>query len=84
MRKYWLERSMKTILKMKILRYKEIFEKLDSDKDGYISCKHIKLSDIDSVTLERLTPVLEKLQLSKDRMDFKAFCLSLDEVMKEN
>lgn len=80
-RSYWIEKSMKSILKIKLMRYKEIFDKLDSDKDGMISAKHIKLSDLEASSLEKLTPLLENLQISKKTMDFKEFCLSIDKLI---
>lgn len=77
-KKQWLERSMKSVLKMKIDKYKEIFDLLDSDKDGYISFKNIKLSEVNSEILEALTPLFEELQKKSNYIDFKEFCIKAD------
>jgi len=55
---------MQSVLKMKIEKYKEIFDLLDSDKDGFISSRNIKLSNLDVDMLKTLTPMLEELQKS--------------------
>ena len=67
-----------TVLKMKIVKYKEIFNMLDSDRDGYISTKSIRLSVLGQDLLEALTPILEDLQKNKARMNFKQFCIKAD------
>jgi hypothetical protein len=77
-KKLWMETSMKSILKMKIDNYKELFDKLDSDNDGFISSKKIRLSDLDSNMLKNLAPLLEDLQTKYTQMDFKQFCLEAD------
>jgi hypothetical protein len=80
-KKLFLERSMKSILKMKIEKYKEIFDDLDSDKDGFISTRHIRLSTLDSEMLTLLTPLLEDLQRIDSPMNFKTFCLKADSLI---
>jgi hypothetical protein len=77
-KKLFLERSMKSILKMKIEKYKEIFDLLDSDKDGYISSRNIRLSSLDSDMLFALTPLLEEIQKKSLTLSFKDFCLKAD------
>lgn len=77
-KKAWIERSTLSILKMKMGKYKEIFNLMDSDKDGLISAKFIKLSDLDSELLKTLTPILEELQKENKIMDLKEFCLKAD------
>lgn len=77
-KKLFLERSMKSILKMKIEKYKEIFDLLDSDKDGYISSRNIRLSSLDSEMLFALTPLLEEIQKKSLTLSFKDFCLKAD------
>lgn len=77
-KKMFLERSMEIILKMKYEKYKEIFNCLDSDNDGLISSRNIKLSQLDHEVLEALTPLLDELQASKESMTFKDFCLKAD------
>ena len=77
----WMERSMKSILKMKIERYKEIFDSLDSDKDGFISSRQIRSSALDSEMLTTMTPLLEDLQKKGNKMNFKEFCLAVDKFL---
>ncbi len=80
-KKFWLEKSMKSVLKMKIEKYKEIFDMLDSDKDGFISCRQIRLSALDSDMLTIMTPLLEDLQKKGNKMNFKEFCLAVDKFL---
>lgn len=80
-KKHWLEKSMKSVLKMKIEKYKQIFDLLDSDKDGFISFKSIKLSEVNSEVLEALTPLFDELQKKGNYIDFKEFCIKADEML---
>lgn len=80
-KKHWLEKSMKSVLKMKIEKYKQIFDLLDSDKDGYISFKNIKLSEVNEDVLEALTPLFDELQKKGNYIDFKEFCIKADEML---
>lgn len=65
--------------KLKKEKLKELFNKLDSDNDGYISLKNIKLSSINNQILTALTPVLTKLQKDNNRkMNFNEFVLRCD------
>ena len=82
-KKQWLESSMKTVLRVKIEKYKEIFDLLDGDNDGYISSKKIKLSDIPLKILETLTPFLNELQSKNIAMNFKEFCINADKLMNK-
>ena len=70
--------SKETVLKMKIVKYKEIFSMLDSDCDGYISSKNIRLSVLEQDLLVALTPIFEDLQKNNARMNFKEFCIKAD------
>ena len=74
---------MKTVLRVKIEKYKEIFDLLDGDNDGYISSKKIKLSDIPLKILETLTPFLNELQSKNIAMNFKEFCINADKLMNK-
>jgi len=80
-KKHWLENSMKIVLKMKIDKYKEIFDSLDHDKDGFISSKSIKLSTIQTDLLETLTPLLEEIQSKNLTLNFKDFCIIGDRIL---
>ena len=77
----FLEHSVELILKIKYEKYKEIFNLLDSDNDGLISCEKIQLSKINSEILICLTPLFEDLQKSKNNMTFKEFCVSADKLL---
>lgn len=77
-KKHWLEKSMKIVLKIKLEKYKEIFDLLDSDKDGFISFNNIKLSDITPEILEALTPLFDELQKKGNYIDFKDFTIQAD------
>ena len=74
-------RSKEIIIRMKFEKYKEIFNALDSDGDGLISVKKIRLSAIDQDLLEDLTPILEELQQKETEMNFKEFCLKVDKFL---
>ena len=70
--------------KLKKEKIKELFNKLDSDNDGYISLKNIKLSSINNQILSALTPVLAKLQKDNNRkMNFNEFFLRCDQNLYE-
>ena len=80
-KKIFLEHSVELILKIKYEKYKEIFNLLDSDNDGLISCEKIQLSQINSEILLCLTPLFEELQKSKNNMTFKEFCVQADKFL---
>ena len=61
--------------------YKEIFNILDSDKDGYISYKNIKLSELNEDVLQSLTPLFEDLQKKGNYIDLKEFCIKADDLL---
>ena len=54
-------------------QYEKIFNSLDSDKDGKISCSAISIEDLDSRTIEILSPIFEDLQENKHAIDFHGF-----------
>ena len=66
---------------MKIEKYKEIFNSLDSDHDGLISSRSICLAVLDQDLLEALTPLLEELQKKRCEMNFKDFCVRVDKYL---
>ena len=49
------------------------FNSLDSDKDGIISYKKIKLSNVDTEKLISLAPILYEIQYKGLELDFQAF-----------
>ena len=69
----WINESLKKILKIKITFLKEIFDQMDSDGDGKISSKKIKISGLkENITL-KLSPFFEELNKNKIEVDFKEF-----------
>ncbi len=80
-KKNYLEKSYEIIYKLKIDKYKKLFDLLDSDNDGFISTKKIKLSVFDNNALEIFTPILEELQKKDLNMNFKDFCVAIDKYL---
>jgi hypothetical protein len=64
---YWKNEANKRILKIKMSYLKGIIEKLDSDNDGLISSRKIKITGLESDLIYKLTPIFEILQ--KNNMD---------------
>lgn len=79
----WLFRTMNIVVKMKILKFKEIFDLLDGDHDGFISSEYIKLSDMDHEILIALSPILEQLSSTGVVMDFKEFVSLAEKYLTE-
>ena len=71
------------ILKNNLERYNQIFNLLDSDHDGFISSKNIRLSALDNDRLKSLTPILEELQQSDIKINFNQFCKKLDVLIEK-
>ena len=69
------------IMKIKTQKYKELFNLMDSNKDGFISSSEIKLTKIDKGLLKNISPLLEELNQTKKRMNFKEFCIKIDKLM---
>ena len=75
----------KSLLKISLEKYKmekqrensgplwNVFRKLDGDHDGYISDRHIELSELDPTTLEALIGILEIIEQRELNVDFKGF-----------
>lgn len=71
---YYIQKSSELIMKMKYEKYKLLFEFLDSDKDGLISCDKIKLTGINNDLLNTIKPFLDELNETKKNIDLKNFC----------
>ena len=69
------------IKKNKIQNYKELFNLMDSDNDGFISNNEIKLTKINKDLLENISPLLQELNQTKKRINFKEFCIKMDKLM---
>ena len=72
-KKKFLQKSNNIIVNAKYIKYKELFNLLDSDEDGLISYKKIKLSELDFQKLIFLTPILKELQYKRIEMDLNIF-----------
>ena len=79
-KKKYIEKMNKMILEAKKLKYVELFNSLDSDNDGYISSKKIKLSILDNRKLVALTPIFKELQYDGVQMDLNIFCQKVDNI----
>ena len=77
------EKSKEIIMKMKIAKYKQLFDLLDSDNDGLISYNNIKLTKIDEQTLNSLSPIFDYLHNSGNNMDFREFCIKFDKTLTD-
>lgn len=77
----FLDHSKEIIYRMKIDRFKEIFDSLDSDHDGFISSSKIQLSTLDHEILEGIIPLLKELQENGQEITFKEFCLEADKLI---
>lgn len=75
------DNSAEVIFRLKYAKYKEIFDCLDSNKDGLISSKNIGLCTLPHWQLKALTPILEDLQKTQANMDFKEFCLKIGKLL---
>ena len=73
-KKNYFKKSYITILKAKYIKLVELFNSLDSDKDGIICYKKIKLSNIEPEKLISLTPLFYDIQYKGMKIDFQKFC----------
>ena len=79
-RNKYIKKMNKIITEAKKMKYIELFNSLDSDNDGLISYKKIKLSTLDNKKLIALTPILKELQYNSVVMDVNAFCKRVDNI----
>ena len=73
-KKNYFKKSYITILKAKYIKCVELFNSLDSDKDGIISYKKVKLSNLDCEKLISLSPIFYEIQYKGLEIDFPKFC----------
>ena len=74
----YMKKSNNIISNAKHMKYKELFNTLDSDRDGLITSKKIKLSSLDYQNLISLTPILNELQYKGKEMDLNQFSDYID------
>lgn len=76
----YLKKSNNIITKAKTIKYKELFNSLDCDKDGLISYKKIKLSGLNFHQLISLTSILNELQYKGTEMDLNMFVERIEKI----
>ena len=81
-RNKYIKKMNKIITEAKKMEYIELFNSLDSDNDGLISYKKIKLSTLDNKKLIALTPILKELQYNGIEMDVNAFCQKVGNIQE--
>lgn len=59
--------------KIKNERCKELFEKLDDDKDGYISAQKIDILEISNEVIDLITPLLLQIEKRALILNFTQF-----------
>ena len=77
------QKSKDIILKTKQKKYKELFDLLDSNQDGFISSSQIHLTKIDPNVIKNISPILEELKQTNKQMDFKEFYIKVDNLLNE-
>ena len=77
------QKSKDNIMKIKHKKYKEIFNLLDLNQDGFISNNNIQLTNVDENILKDISPILKELNQSKKKMSFKEFCIKIDKIITE-
>ena len=77
------QKSENIIINLKYKKYKELFNLLDSNNDGFISSSKILLTKVDENVLKNISPILEGLNESNKQMDFNEFCYKVDKLMSE-
>ena len=70
-------------MKTKQNKYKELFDLLDSNGDGFISSSQIQLTKIDQNVLKNISPILGELNQTNKKMDFKEFYIKVDKLLNE-
>ena len=76
----YLQKSKNIIIEVKNIKYKELFNILDSDEDGLISYKKIKLTELDFQQLIILIPILKELQYKRNKMDLNMFVDRIEKI----
>ena len=82
-RNIYSQKSKDIIMKTKQNKYKELFDLLDSNGDGFISSSQIQLTKIDQNVLKNISPILGELNQTNKKMDFKEFYVKVDKLLNE-
>jgi len=80
----YLKNTAEIILNTKIRKIQQIFNMLDSDQDGFISCESIKLSNLNEKLLSVLTPFIEELYSNKENLTFRDFYDKVEPILSNN
>jgi len=64
-------------------RVSQLFEKMDSDRDGLISAMRIDVSEIEPTTLKIIAPLLIEMEEISVVLDFESFYNAISRLLKE-
>lgn len=73
---------MKLFAKKKSRKIREIFDHLDSDKDGIISASNINITTISNQILQYFTPLLQELEELNQELNFEEFSDATERLLK--
>jgi hypothetical protein len=76
-------RSRKLVDKIKAQRIKELFTKLDDDKDGYISAQQIDILGVSNEVIDIITPFLLTIEEKSLVLNYKQFSQLLTDFSKD-
>ena len=80
----WLGRVNYLVVKTKIKNYKEIFNLLDKEKNGFISYDSLDIENVDERIREKVRKLVEFIKEEKmEIVTFKEFCAVADEFLLE-
>ena len=80
----WLGRVNYLVVKTKIKNYKEIFNLLDKEKNGFISYDSLDIENVDERIREKVRKLVEFINEEKmEIVTFKEFCAVADEFLLE-
>ena len=70
------DKSRSIVDKAQKRKFRQIFNMLDSDKDGLISSSSIDISQLSTDVLEAFSPLLIEMEEIDQTLDLKTFCLA--------
>ncbi len=70
------DKSRRIVDKAQKRKFRQIFNMLDSDKDGLISSSSIDISQLSTDVLEAFSPLLIEMEEIDQTLDLKTFCLA--------
>ena len=81
------KKTEKMLEKIKTARYEELFELLDSDKDGKIAPNNMsahKIMDMDVQVLKLMKPIFEKMEIENLTLDMTKFTEEMNQLLTTN